>query len=179
MRERREEKKLIDTKKRTEMRERREEKKLIDTKKRTEMRERREENKRFAGELLEKSKKKRREQIEENIVRVFEPRAGLGNRVIDEVAEAEVKYNKLRKRVRESEAEHMALHKANMEMINEWKERAVKSSERLEYLEYNNTETSDGWSTPTPNDLVLRLEQKILELQGELKQVRNLANPSP
>ena len=39
-----------------------------------------------------------------------------------------------------------------------------------------NAETSDGHSTPAPNDLVLRLEQKILELQGELEQVRNLAN---
>jgi len=28
-----------------------------------------------------------------------------------------------------------------------------------------NVETSDGRSTPAPNDLVLRLEQKILELQ--------------
>jgi len=29
------------------------------------------------------------------------------------------------------------LHKANIEMINKWKERAVKSSERLEYMEYS------------------------------------------
>nr|XP_009790115.1 PREDICTED: pollen-specific leucine-rich repeat extensin-like protein 1 [Nicotiana sylvestris] len=39
-----------------------------------------------------------------------------------------------------------------------------------------NVETSDGRSTPTQNDLVLRLEQKILELQGELEQVWNLEN---
>ena len=41
-----------------------------------------------------------------------------------------------------------------------------------------NAEASDGRSTPTPNDLVLRLEQKILELQGELEQVHNFANLS-
>ena len=41
-----------------------------------------------------------------------------------------------------------------------------------------NVETSDGQSTPAPNNLVLRLEQKILELQGELEQVRNLENLS-
>ncbi|XP_070040390.1 uncharacterized protein [Nicotiana tomentosiformis] len=34
-----------------------------------------------------------------------------------------------------------------------------------------NVETSDGRSTLAQNDLVLRLEQKILELQGELEQV--------
>ncbi|XP_070017707.1 uncharacterized protein [Nicotiana sylvestris] len=39
-----------------------------------------------------------------------------------------------------------------------------------------NAETSDGRSTLALNDLVLRLEQKILELQGELEKVRNLAN---
>jgi len=39
-------------------------------------------------------------------------------------------------------------------------------------------ETSDGRSTPAQNYLVLRLEQKILELQGKLEQVRNLANLS-
>jgi len=32
-----------------------------------------------------------------------------------------------------------------------------------------NAETSDGRSTADPNDLVLRLEQKILELHGELE----------
>jgi len=37
--------------------------------------------------------------LEDNIAGVFEPRAGPGNKVIDEVAEVEVKYNKLRKRV--------------------------------------------------------------------------------
>jgi len=31
----------------------------------------------------------------------------------------------------------MAQYKDDMEMINKWKERAVKYSERLEYLEYN------------------------------------------
>ncbi|XP_070022154.1 uncharacterized protein [Nicotiana sylvestris] len=70
-------------------------------------------------------------------VEIFKPRVGPGNRVIDEVAETQVKYNRLRKRIRESEAEHMEQHKADMEMINEWKDRAVKSSERLEYLEYS------------------------------------------
>ncbi|XP_070041100.1 uncharacterized protein [Nicotiana tomentosiformis] len=33
-----------------------------------------------------------------------------------------------------------------------------------------NVETSDGRSTPAQNELVLRLEQRILELQGELEQ---------
>ncbi|XP_033510580.1 uncharacterized protein [Nicotiana tomentosiformis] len=33
-----------------------------------------------------------------------------------------------------------------------------------------NVEISDGRSTPGTNELVLRLEQKILELQGELEQ---------
>ncbi|XP_070034528.1 uncharacterized protein [Nicotiana tomentosiformis] len=37
-----------------------------------------------------------------------------------------------------------------------------------------NVETSDGRRTPAQNELVLRLEQNILELQGELEQVRNL-----
>ncbi|XP_070010020.1 uncharacterized protein [Nicotiana sylvestris] len=41
-----------------------------------------------------------------------------------------------------------------------------------------NPEASDGRSTPAPNDLVLRLEQKILELQRELEQFRNLENLS-
>ncbi|XP_070036026.1 uncharacterized protein [Nicotiana tomentosiformis] len=41
-----------------------------------------------------------------------------------------------------------------------------------------NVETSDGRSTLARNDLVLRLEQNILELQGELEQVRNLENLS-
>jgi len=41
-----------------------------------------------------------------------------------------------------------------------------------------NAEASDGRSTPAPNDLVLKLEQKILELQEELEQVRNFANLS-
>uniref|UniRef100_A0A1S4B820 Integrase zinc-binding domain-containing protein n=1 Tax=Nicotiana tabacum TaxID=4097 RepID=A0A1S4B820_TOBAC len=31
----------------------------------------------------------------------------------------------------------MAQHKADMEMIDEWKERAITYNERLEYLEYN------------------------------------------
>jgi len=31
----------------------------------------------------------------------------------------------------------MAQHKSDMEMINEWKERAAKYSKRLEYLEYS------------------------------------------
>ena len=75
--------------------------------------------------------------LDDNIAGIFEPRVDPGNRVIYEVAEAQVEYNKLRKRIRESEAEHMDQHKADMEMINEWKERAVKSSERLEYLEYS------------------------------------------
>jgi len=70
--------------------------------------------------------------LDDNLSGVFEPKVGPGNMVIDEFAEAEVKYNKLRKRVRESEAEHMEHHKADMEMINEWKERAIKSSKRLE-----------------------------------------------
>ncbi|XP_070025592.1 uncharacterized protein [Nicotiana sylvestris] len=102
----------------------------------------------------------------------------------------------------------MEQYKADMEMINEWKEKAVKSSEMLDYLEHiyhtisrdpppppppsntrskgkakmddlsgirkentENAETSDGRSTPAPNDLVLRLKQKILELQGELEQL--------
>ncbi|XP_070057651.1 uncharacterized protein [Nicotiana tomentosiformis] len=33
-----------------------------------------------------------------------------------------------------------------------------------------NVETSDGRNTPAQNELVLRLEQKILDLQGELEQ---------
>ena len=41
-----------------------------------------------------------------------------------------------------------------------------------------NAETLDDWSILTLNDLVFRFEQKILELQGELEQVRNLANLS-
>jgi len=41
-----------------------------------------------------------------------------------------------------------------------------------------NIETSDGRSTPAQNDLILWLEQKIMELQGELEQVHNLANLS-
>nr|XP_009775184.1 PREDICTED: circumsporozoite protein-like [Nicotiana sylvestris] len=41
-----------------------------------------------------------------------------------------------------------------------------------------NAETSDGRSTPAKNELVLRLEQKILELQEELEQVQNLENLS-
>nr|XP_009588759.1 WASH complex subunit 3-like [Nicotiana tomentosiformis] len=41
-----------------------------------------------------------------------------------------------------------------------------------------NIETLDGRSTPAQNELVLRLEQKILELQGELEQVQNLENLS-
>jgi len=39
-----------------------------------------------------------------------------------------------------------------------------------------NIETLHGRSTPAKNDLVLRLEQKILELRGELEQVRNVTN---
>jgi len=39
-----------------------------------------------------------------------------------------------------------------------------------------NVETSDGRNTPAQNELVQCLEQKILEPQGELEQVRNLAN---
>ncbi|XP_070011143.1 uncharacterized protein [Nicotiana sylvestris] len=35
--------------------------------------------------------------LDDNISGIFEPRVGPGNRVIDEVAEAQVKYNKLRK----------------------------------------------------------------------------------
>nr|XP_009777217.1 PREDICTED: uncharacterized protein LOC104226838 [Nicotiana sylvestris] len=38
------------------------------------------------------------------------------------------------------------------------------------FAHVENVETSDGQSTPAQNDLVLRLEQKILELQGELEQ---------
>ncbi|XP_070039456.1 uncharacterized protein [Nicotiana tomentosiformis] len=77
-----------------------------------------------------------------------------------------------------------------MEAINEWRGIATKSTERLEYLEQGlmddmsgirkdnaahaeNVETSDGRSTPTQNDMVLRLEQKILELQGELEHVQS------
>ncbi|XP_019246430.1 PREDICTED: extensin-like [Nicotiana attenuata] len=41
-----------------------------------------------------------------------------------------------------------------------------------------NAKISDGRSTPAQNELVLCLEQKILELQGELELVRNLANLS-
>ncbi|XP_070039192.1 uncharacterized protein [Nicotiana tomentosiformis] len=39
-----------------------------------------------------------------------------------------------------------------------------------------NVETSDGRNTPVQSELVLRLEQKILELQGELEQLRNLVH---
>ncbi|XP_070002163.1 uncharacterized protein [Nicotiana sylvestris] len=55
-------------------------------------------------------------------IRTSPKRVGPGNRVIEEVAEAQAKYNKLRKRVHEYEAEHREQHKADMEIINEWKE---------------------------------------------------------
>ncbi|XP_070013539.1 uncharacterized protein [Nicotiana sylvestris] len=73
--------------------------------------------------------------LEDNIAGIFEPRVGQGNRVVDEVAEAQVKYERLRKWVLESEAKHLEQHKFDMESINEWKEMATRSAERLEYLE--------------------------------------------
>lgn len=94
--------------------------------------------------------------LDDNIAWIFEPRVGLGNMVIDEFSEVEVQYNKLCKRVRESEVEHMAQHKADMEMINKWKERAVKSSERLEYLEYKLMELEGRIRKRSPTARTLR-----------------------
>ena len=63
------------------------------------------------------------------------PGINLKNRIIDDAAEAQVKYRRLRKRVFESEARHLEQHKVDMEAINKWRETATKSTERLEYLE--------------------------------------------
>jgi len=46
-----------------------------------------------------------------------------------------MKFERLRKRVLESEARHLEQHKLDMEAINEWKEMSTRSIERLEYLE--------------------------------------------
>jgi len=76
------------------------------------------------------------------------PGINLKNRVIYDAAEAQVKYRMLHKRVFDSKARHLEQHKVDMEAINEWKEIATKSTEKLEYL-----------------------EQGLMELEGKMRKI--------
>jgi len=71
----------------------------------------------------------------DDIAEDVKPGINLKNKVIDNAAEAQVKYRMMRNRVFESEDRHLEQHKVDMEAINEWKEIATKLTERLEYLE--------------------------------------------
>lgn len=63
------------------------------------------------------------------------PGASQGNRIIDEEAEAQIKYNRLRKRVHDSKNKHREIHERNVKFIEEWKEMVVTFNRKLEYLE--------------------------------------------
>nr|XP_016492279.1 PREDICTED: thebaine 6-O-demethylase-like [Nicotiana tabacum] len=84
--------------------------------------------------------------LEDNITGIVELGAGQGNRV-DEAAEAHVKYERLRKRALKSEARNLEQHKLDMESLT----------------------SEDGRSTPAQNDLILRLEQKLLEFTAFMR----------
>ncbi|XP_070020791.1 uncharacterized protein [Nicotiana sylvestris] len=77
--------------------------------------------------------------LEDNLKGMAMPGVGRGNRIIDKEVEAQVKYNRLRKRVHNSENEHQEIHERNVRLIEEWKEMAVTSNRKLEYLETSKT----------------------------------------
>nr|XP_009761496.1 PREDICTED: uncharacterized protein LOC104213663 [Nicotiana sylvestris] len=58
-----------------------------------------------------------------------------GHRIKDEKAEAQVKYNQLHKRIRESESEHHKIQESNQKLIKEWKDMAISANKRLVDLE--------------------------------------------
>lgn len=60
--------------------------------------------------------------------------------IIDERAEVQVKYNQLRKRIRECESEHHEIQESNQKLIEEWKGIAASANKRLGYLERGTVE---------------------------------------
>lgn len=73
--------------------------------------------------------------LEDNWDGLGKPGFVQGHRIIDEKAEAQVKCNQLRKRIRESESEHREIHKSNKKLIEEWKDMAISTNKSLGYFE--------------------------------------------
>jgi len=66
--------------------------------------------------------------LESNHDGLGQPGLTRGHRIIDERAEAQVKYNQLRKRIQECESEHREIQEANQKLTEEWKDMDVSAN---------------------------------------------------